>query len=263
MKIACFILGTRPETIKLYPLIKIFKKKFKLYVIHTGQHYDYNMQGQFFKDLNVKPDTYLNLNTNNSTRKIFISSLVKKLTRIYLSLNPDYIINQGDTDSVRSSVLAFNKVKKKINSKLVHIEAGIRSFDKKMPEENNRILADRYSDFLFAPTKIAKKNLINEKVSKNKIYVFGNTISDSIKLFFKKKKITKNFFFLTLHRVETVNIKKRLLNTLCTLIDLTKKLKVKIVFPVHPRTMKIMEKYKIRDINKINLIKPCSYKKSL
>ena len=188
MKTVCFVLGTRPETIKLYPLIKIFKKKFKLYVVHTGQHYDYNMQGQFFKDLNVKPDAYLNLNTNNSSRKIFINSLVKKLMRIFLSLNPDYIINQGDTDSVRSSVLAFNKVKKKINCKLIHIEAGIRSFDKKMPEENNRILADKYSDFLFAPTKIAKKNLINEKINRNKIYVFGNTISDSIKLFFKKKK---------------------------------------------------------------------------
>ena len=82
-------------------------------MIHTGQHYDYNMQGQFFKDLNIRPHTYLNLNTNNCTRKIFINSLVKKLVRIFLSLNPDYVINQGDTDSVRSSVLAFNKVKKK------------------------------------------------------------------------------------------------------------------------------------------------------
>ncbi len=263
MKTVCFVLGTRPETIKLYPLIKIFKKKFKLYVVHTGQHYDYNMQGQFFKDLNVKPDAYLNLNTNNSSRKIFINSLVKKLMKIFLSLNPDYIINQGDTDSVRSSVLAFNKVKKKINCKLIHIEAGIRSFDKKMSEENNRILADKYSDFLFAPTKIAKKNLINEKINGNKIYVFGNTISDSIKLFFKKKKNKKNFFFLTLHRLETVNKKERLVTTLSTLIDLIKKLKTKIIFPAHPRTMKKMKKYKIKNINKVNLIKPCSYKKSL
>lgn len=263
MKSVCFILGTRPETIKLYPLIKAFKRKFKIHIVHTGQHYDYNMQGQFFKDLGIKPDFFLNLNTKKYKRKTFIQKLSKKLSKLFLYLKPDFIINQGDTDSVRCSVVAFNKIKKKIFTKLVHVEAGIRSFDRKMPEENNRILADKYSDLLFAPTNIAKKNLLNEKINKNKIFIVGNSISDSIKLFFKRKKKIKNYIYLTLHRVETINIKKRLILILNTLEEISSEKKIDIIFPAHPRTKKIIKNLKLKKINKIKIIQPCRYKNSL
>lgn len=263
MKSACFILGTRPETIKLYPVIKAFKGKFKIYIVHTGQHYDYNMQGQFFKDLKIKPNFFLNLNTKKFSRKIFIKKLTNKLSGLFITLRPDFIINQGDTDSVRCSVLAFNKIKKKILTKLVHIEAGIRSFDKKMPEESNRILADRYSDILFAPTIIAKKNLLKEKVKLQKIFVVGNTISDSIKMFFKNKKKTQNYIFLTLHRVETIQIQKRLITILKTLEEISFEKKIKIIFPAHPRTKKIITGFKKKMIEGIKIINPCSYKNSL
>ena len=263
MKSICFILGTRPETIKLYPVIKIFKGNFKFYIVHTGQHYDYNMQGQFFSDLGIKPNIFLNLNTKKFKRKLFLKKLSKKLSSLFVKIKPDYIINQGDTDSVRASVIAFNEIKKKINSKLIHIEAGIRSFDKKMPEEINRIYADKYSDYLFAPTRIAKKNLLNEKINPKKIFVVGNSISDAIKMFFKKKKKKSNYFFLTLHRVETVEIKKRLISVLTTLIELSSELNINIIFPAHPRTQKIIKKMKIRNLKKIKIIKPCGYKKSL
>ena len=263
MKSVCFILGTRPETIKLYPVIKAFKGKFKTYIIHTGQHFDFNMQGQFFKDLRIKPDFFLNLNTKKFSRKIFINKLTIKLSRLFISLKPDFIINQGDTDSVRCSVLAFNKIKKKIFTKLVHVEAGIRSFDKKMPEENNRILADKHSDFLFAPTAIAKKNLLKERVKLRNIFIVGNTISDSINLFFKKKKIIQNYIYLTLHRVETVKIQKRLILILKTLEEISMEEKIKIIFPAHPRTKKIIRGLKIKKLKKIKIINPCSYKKSL
>jgi len=263
MKSACFILGTRPETIKLYPVIKAFKGKFKIFIVHTGQHYDYNMQGQFFKDLKIKPNFFLNLNTKKFSRKIFIKKLTNKLSGLFITLRPDFIINQGDTDSVRCSVLAFNKIKKKILTKLVHIEAGIRSFDKKMPEESNRILADRYSDILFAPTIIAKKNLLKEKVKLQKIFVVGNTISDSIKMFFKNKKKTQNYIFLTLHRVETIKIQKRLITILKTLEEISFEKKIKIIFPAHPRTKKIITGFKKKMIEGIKIINPCSYKNSL
>ena len=131
------------------------------------------MQGQFFKDLRIKPDFFLNLNTKKFSRKIFINKLTIKLSRLFISLKPDFIINQGDTDSVRCSVLAFNKIKKKIFTKLVHVEAGIRSFDKKMPEENNRILADKHSDFLFATNKrkiYLKKGKIKKYIYCRKYY---------------------------------------------------------------------------------------------
>ena len=263
MKSVCFILGTRPETIKLYPVIRAFKDKFKIYIVHTGQHFDYNMQGQFFKDLKIKPNFFLNLNTKKFPRKVFIKKLTNKLSSLFITLKPDFIINQGDTDSVRCSVLAFNKIKKKILVKLVHIEAGIRSFDKKMPEENNRILADRYSDILFAPTIIAKKNLLKEKVKLKKIFVVGNTISDSIKMFFKNKKKKQNYIFLTLHRVETIQIRKRLVLILKTLEEISSEKKIKIIFPAHPRTKKIITSLKKKIIKGIRIINPCSYKNSL
>ena len=155
----CFILGTRPEIIKLSPLIKLCKKrKLKYTVIHTGQHFEYNMEGQFFKDLSVKPNYFLNLNTKKNYNKNFMDKAVSRLVEYYQKLDPDYIVNQGDTNTVLASALAYKKIQNKIKAKLVHVEAGIRSFDKKMPEEINRIKADKISDILLAPTKIAKKN---------------------------------------------------------------------------------------------------------
>ena len=263
----CFVLGTRPEIIKLAPLIKLCKKKkIKSTIIHTGQHFDYSMEGRFFRDLLVKPKYFLKLNNSRSYNKNFIKKAVSKLTDYYKLLNPDYIINQGDTNSVLASALAYKKVRSEINSKLVHVEAGIRSFDKKMPEEINRIKADKISDILFAPTKIAKRNLINEKLTKKKIYVVGNTISDTIKQNFskfKKKNNFKKFFFLTLHRPETVDHANRLKTVIKTIINLSKELKIKIIFPIHPRTKKKLNNLKINNLNKLFIIKPCSYSASL
>ncbi len=263
----CFILGTRPEIIKLSPLIKLCKKrKIKHSVIHTGQHFDFNMEGQFFKDLSVKPNYFLNLNTKKNYNKDFFNRAVSKLIKYYQHLNPDYIINQGDTNTVLASALAYKKVQNKIKAKLVHVEAGIRSFDKKMPEEINRIKADKISDILFAPTKIAKKNLIKEKLAHKKIYIVGNTIADTIKinnLKLKKKKINRNYFFLTLHRPETVDNTKILKKVIKSLIDISIELKIKIIFPIHPRTKKKISNININNFSQINIIKPCAYFDSL
>ena len=263
----CFVLGTRPEIIKLAPLIKLCeKKKINSTIIHTGQHFDYNMERRFFRDFSLKPKYFLKLNSSRSYNRNFIEKAVSKLIDYYKLLNPDYIINQGDTNSVLASALAYKKIRNRIKSKLVHVEAGIRSFDKTMPEEINRIKADKISDILFAPTIIAKKNLINERVIKKKIFVVGNTISDTIKQNFskfKKKNNFEQFFFLTLHRPETVDNPKRLKTVIESIINLKEELKIKIIFPIHPRTKKKINNLKINNLNKLFIIKPCSYTESL
>ena len=194
----CFVLGTRPEIIKLAPLIKLCKKKkIKSTIIHTGQHFDYNMEGRFFRDFSLKPNYFLKLNNSRSYNKNFIKKAVLKLIDYYKLINPDYIINQGDTNSVLASALAYKRIRNKIKSKLVHVEAGIRSFDKKMPEEINRIKADKISDILFAPTIIAKKNLVNEKLTKKKFMLLVILYQILLHKIFPnlKKKITINNFF--------------------------------------------------------------------
>lgn len=263
----CFVLGTRPEIIKLSPIIKLCKqKKIKTSIIHTGQHFRFNMEGQFFKDLKIKPNYFLNINNQKKYNKNFLNKAINKLVKLYVSINPDYIVNQGDTNSVLASALAYKKIKKKIKSKLVHIEAGIRSFDKKMPEEINRIIADKLSDILFAPTKIAKKNLINERINKKKIYIVGNTISDTIKNnkhLIKKDNILKKYFFLTLHRPETVDKLYRFKVVIKTLVKISKDLNIKIIFPIHPRTEKKIDKLNLKEFGNLKIIRPCNYFKSL
>ena len=196
MKI-CFVLGTRPEIIKLYSLIKLCKtKKIKHFIIHTGQHNTYLMDKKFFEDFGIVPDYLLKSN------KEFLTTTIQKLSKIYLKEKPNYIINQGDTNTVLASSIACNKLnyrkdKNKNRFKLVHVEAGLRSYDRSMPEEINRIVADQLADILLAPTEISKKNLLKENHQESKIFVVGNTICDSIKDN-KKKLITKFWINLNL-----------------------------------------------------------------
>ena len=165
MKI-CFVLGTRPEIIKLYPLIDHLKKnRMKFSIIHTGQHNLFSMEKVFFKNFKLSPKYIL------KNRKNFISKTIIDLCHIFLKEKPNYIINQGDTNTVLASSLSHKILKNNQlkNTKLVHIEAGLRSFDRSMPEETNRVIADQLSDILFAPTSISKKNLISENINKKNL----------------------------------------------------------------------------------------------
>ena len=266
MKI-CFVLGTRPEIIKLFPLIKLCTdEKIQYFIIHTGQHYSYMMDKKFFEDFNIKPKYILN------REKSFITSTIDKISPIFLREKPDYIINQGDTNTVLASALACNKLS--LNTidnkkfKLVHVESGLRSHDKSMPEEINRIIADQLSDILLVPTPESQKNLIKENISKKKIYIVGNTISDSIKL--NKKKINtkilsslklkkKDYYLLTLHRPDMVDSKKNLTSIINFFSKLSIKKEVKIIFPIHPRTQKKIVLFKIKNLHNLKIINPCNY----
>jgi UDP-N-acetylglucosamine 2-epimerase (non-hydrolysing) len=254
MKIA-FILGTRPEIIKLSPIIKLLKKKRgNFFIIHSGQHQHYNMDRIFIDQLNIPIPKY---HLNRSKNFNFITNSIRSIKNILLEEKPNFVIVQGDTNTVLAGSLACNLLFQKENNlknkyyNLVHVEAGLRSFDKKMPEEINRIITDNISQILFTPTKIAKQNIESEKISQGKVLNVGNTIVDVVAKYKKKLNnkilnklnLKKNrFIILTLHRQETVDEQKRLELVINTIKN-NKKLKdYKIVFPIHPRTKSKLKK---------------------
>ena len=196
------------------------------------------------------------------------------LEPILLKEIPNFVIVHGDTNTTLAGSLTAAKIsiKKNLNNnhiKLVHVEAGLRSFDRSMPEEINRIISDQISDILFPPTNIAKKNLKNEKIKKKHVFVTGNTIVDVIKNNLNNLKnnktlenlnlIKKEYFLITLHRPETVDNFNRLTSILNLFNKLSNIYNLPLVWPVHPRTKKNLNKIKININKSINLIKPLGY----
>src|SRR5438445_8849384 len=159
MKIAS-VVGARPNFIKLIPIHKAISKIFDHTIIHTGQHYDYELSEIFFKEFNL-PKPNFDLEVGSGTACFQISEMIKKLEKIYLSSDFDLVIVYGDTNSTFAGALAATTC----DIKIVHVESGLRSFDRRMPEETNRVLTDHLSEYLFAPTKTAVKNLNREHVS--------------------------------------------------------------------------------------------------
>jgi len=250
------ILGTRPEIIKLSPIIRLTKKR-NTEIIFTGQHYDYEMGLKFMNELGLpKPDYHLKITKNDPTKQI--AEIIQKLSKIFRDTSPDTVLIQGDTNTALAG--AISSIKSKIP--VCHIEAGIRSFDWRMPEEHNRIVADHLSEFLFAPTQISKRNLLNESVH-GKIFVTGNTAIDAIKYnlsISQRKNLIdakeNDFLLVTLHRAENVDDKKILSGIIKALLNSNEK----IIFPVHPRTKKRLVEFslwnKIKNSKKIILMKP-------
>ncbi|WP_423792269.1 non-hydrolyzing UDP-N-acetylglucosamine 2-epimerase [Methanocaldococcus indicus] len=260
------VLGTRPEIIKLSPIIReLMDKEIDFRIIHTNQHYSKNMDKIFFEELNLpKPD--YNLNVGSGTHGEQTGKMIMNIEKVLLKEKPNIVIVQGDTNTTLAGALAASKLKIKV----AHVEAGLRSFDRNMPEEINRVLTDHISDYLFAPTEIAKNNLINEGINENKIFVVGNTIVDAtlqnLTIAEEKYKIEdKDYFLLTLHRAENVDNKKRLQNIINGINEVIEIYNKEIIFPVHPRTLKRLKEFNLLDkLNKnINIIDPIGYLKFL
>lgn len=252
------VLGTRPEIIKLSPIIKLVKKR-DTEIIFSGQHYDFKLGLKFIEELGLpRPDFILNLSKGNPAKQT--GEMIQKFSEIFASEKPDTVLVQGDTNTVLAGAIAGLKY----NIPISHVEAGLRSYDWRMPEEHNRIATDHISELLFAPTYISKKNLLNEKVH-GKIFVTGNTVIDAIeqnlKLAEKKAAIhvDDEFILLTLHRAENVDDKKTLGNILHAII----KSGEKIVFPIHPRTMRRIREFgfynKMKNTKNITLINVVGY----
>lgn len=269
MKIA-LILGTRPEIIKMSPVIKECEKRNLEYVVlHTGQHYDYKLDKIFFKELGLSPES-VNLNIGSGTHGQSTGKMLIGIEKALVQKNPDIALIQGDTNTVLAGALAAVK----LHIKLGHVEAGLRSYDRKQPEEYNRIVADHVSDMLFVPTKKSKQTLLNEGIDKNRIFMTGNTIVDSIYQALKIAKIKSkileeldlqknNYFLVTMHREENVDDKNKLIGVMNGLKNISKEYDLPIIYPLHPRTRKKIKEFglekSVSEIKNLKLIEPVGF----
>ncbi len=250
------VLGTRPEIVKMAPIIKELEKRdIDYFVIHTGQHYSYNLDKVFFENFELEKPKY-NLEIGSGTHGQQTGEIMKRIETVLINEKPEITLVEGDTNTVLASALAASK----LHIKVGHVEAGLRSFWRGMPEEINRVLTDHVSDLLFAPTEIARKNLVNEGITTG-VYVVGNTIVDSLKFTSQKlTKIEKDFILLTLHREENADDPEKLENIIGGAELISEYFDIPIIYPIHPRTEKNLKKFEIKpNKERIKLIDPLDY----
>ena len=261
MKIAS-IVGARPQFIKLAPLSKRLRSiGFNEIIIHTGQHYDENMNELFFKELEI-PEPDYNLGVGSGSHGEQTGKMLIEIEEVLLKEKPDLVIIYGDTNSTLAGALAASK----LHIRLAHVEAGLRSFNKRMPEEINRIIADHLSDILFCPTETAINNLKREGIT-NGVYLVGDIMFDALmhfsKISDKKSKVleifnlkSKDFYLATVHRAENTDNYERLKNILTALSQLD----MRVIFPMHPSTKNIIKVCNLEFLlEKIQVIEPVGY----
>ena len=270
MKIAV-VLGTRPEIIKMAPIIdEIVNRDIELCLIHTGQHYDKEMSDNFFIDLEIPAPDY-NINVGSGSHGKQTGLMMKGIEEVLMDEKPDIVLVQGDTNAVLAGALVASK----LHIAVGHVEAGLRSFDMTMPEEINRRVCDVTSTMYFIPTEESAINLLAEGYSRKNLIITGNTVVDACfrhleiakKRGFEEESLASldidnmdNILTLTMHRAENVDDKKRVTN----IIDALKELgDMNIIFPIHPRTKKTLEDFKLFDelnnLSHVHIIKPIGY----
>ena len=249
MKKIVTILGARPQFVKAAVLSRIIKEynQVEEVIVHTGQHFDANMSAVFFSEMEI-PEPKYNLEINSLSHGAMTGQMLEKIEQILLTEKPDAIVVYGDTNSTIAGALAA----KKLQIKIVHIEAGLRSFNMNMPEEINRILTDRISDLLCCPTNTAINNLKNEGFDNLPIQIDknGDIMKDAVTYYSKFSaqkssiitdlKLQKNDFILaTIHRQENTDDLQKLKSIFESLEKINKE--HKIILPLHPRTKKVLE----------------------
>jgi len=253
------IVGARPQFIKLGPFSREIRHYHSEVIIHTGQHFDEEMSDLFFKDLEIPQPKY-NLGIHGGKHGQQTGIMLSSIEEILIKEAPDLVVVFGDTNSTLAGALAASK----LNVYSLHIEAGLRSFNRTMPEEINRIVADHTSNFLFAPTETAMRNLANEGLA-SKAFNTGDIMVDSLNWGYHKAihsniqnvlgLKTNNYTLLTLHRPYNVDDPENLR----TIIDRFGQIKSTIVFPVHPRTNEIINKNNIPIPRNFLITKPVGY----
>lgn len=259
------IVGAWPQFIKAWALSPEIRKKHNEILVHTGQHYDYKMSEVFFKELNLpKPD--YNLEVAPSSQNKQTAEMLVKLEDVILKEKPDWVMVYGDTTSTLAGALAAAK----LHVPVAHVEAGLRSFNKAMPEEINRLVADHCSSLLFCPNKASVENLHKEGVTQG-VHLVGDVMEDALraglKIAEKKSRILaelklapKKYLLVTVHRQSNTDVKENLQNIVEALAELAKKWT--IVFPVHPRTNKMLQQFGLESALKhlnIKLVEPVGY----
>ncbi len=266
------IVGTRPNFMKIAPLMAEYSQHIGIehILVHTGQHYDEKMSDLFFRDLGIpRPD--INLEVGSSSHAIQTAEIMKAFEPIVLKYKPDAVLVVGDVNST----IACGLVAVKLGIKLVHVEAGLRSFDRSMPEEINRILTDSISDLLFCTEQSGVNNLLQEGIQKKKIHLVGNVMIDTLLGNLQRAQESTildqlrtqgcldggGFVVLTLHRPSNVDdpvVFSRILDALAVIQD-----KQPVLFPVHPRTRKNLAniglQQRIEGLKNIHLLEPLGY----
>jgi UDP-GlcNAc3NAcA epimerase len=258
------ILGARPQFIKAGAFSRALKKypEIRETIIHTGQHFDANMSDVFFKELDIPKPQY-SLNINSGSHGQMTGRMLEGIEAILQQDKPDAVLVYGDTNSTLAGALSASK----LHIPVIHIEAGLRSFNRKMPEEINRILTDHVSDYLFCPTKTAVDNLKNEGIT-NGVHHVGDIMYDAtfyamdyIKTNFsvpqKLMGLPSEFALMTMHRAESTESMKEFHAIMDYTLDFAKDHDLKIIFPVHPRTKSLVQNAKLGDT--FITLEPLSY----
>ncbi|MFI5263635.1 MAG: non-hydrolyzing UDP-N-acetylglucosamine 2-epimerase [Candidatus Kapaibacterium sp.] len=267
------VVGARPNFMKVAPVLKVIREKasdvFEAMLVHTGQHYDANMSDVFFADLDMpRPDRFLGVGSGSHAEQT--ARVMIEMEKFFAEEKPDLVMVAGDVNSTLATAI----VAAKAGIKLAHIESGLRSFDRTMPEEINRIVADEFSDLCFVTEPSGVENLRHEGIQDSSIFFVGNTMIDSVVgnrekaggLFpdlGKRYSIeAKKYALVTLHRPSNVDDKKNL-TLLVGLFEQMQSFAPKIIFPVHPRTRKKLEEFqladRIKNISALELIDPIGY----
>ena len=254
------IFGTRPEIIRLSRIFSKLETNFEHIMVNTNQNFTPELNQIFFSDLKIrKPDYNLKVNTSNYGKEI--AEIIEKSEKIILKEKPDILLILGDTNSGLAAIPASHH-----GVKIVHLEAGMRAYDFRMPEEKNRVLIDHLSSVLLAYTDYSRENLIRENIHPSKIYVVGNPIIEVINFYIKKieeslilKKMKlepNNYFLITAHRSENVDNPQSLAKIFTGLEKIHLKFKKRIIYPIHPRTL---SKIKKKIPKGIECIKPLGF----
>lgn len=258
------VLGIRPDIINLYPIVKeLQKRKCEYTIVHTGQHYSYFFDKLFFEQLNFpKPDYHLKVGSGTQAQQM--ASLVERFEKVLLKEKPDLVFSFSDANPALSGIVAS-----KMGIKVAHLEAGMRSYDWRMPEEKNRRLMDSISDYLFTPTSGTRQNLLDEGIPSHRIFQVGKLIVDVLDHFeeeINKDKILeklgiekKEYFLVTAHRPENVGVKTPLKNILESIGELYKTYGKIVIYPIHPRSRAGIKKFKLQVPDGVRLMDPLGF----
>lgn len=259
------VVGTRPEIVKMAPVVRTcMVRGVPFQLLHTGQHYSYDMDGVFFHELGL-PNPDRNLEVGSGTQNHQVAMVIAGLGPVFEAERPDWVLVEGDTNSVLAAALAAHKAGVRVG----HVEAGLRSYDRRMPEEVNRVLVDHLADALFAPTDDARRILLGEGVPEARIHVTGNTVVDELehqraravaRAPLARFGVTAGRYALaTVHRAENVDDDQRLRGIVRGLADAGRALELPVLLAVHPRTQKRLDALGLPLLEPIRPLPPLGY----
>lgn len=258
-----FVFGTRPEIIKLSPIIRACQRRdVSFSLIHTGQHYSIKLDSVFFEQLDLPTPEY-NLGVGSSSHGEQTGRMIAEIESVLEEEQPEIVLVQGDTNSVLAGTVAATKMQ---GIEVGHVEAGLRSFDREMPEEVNRRLADHAADYLFPPTETSRDQLLEEDLPEEWITVTGNTIVDAVEQnveianersgVLSELDVDGRFGLLTAHRAENVDDRDRFVSLLDGVAEAARENELPVVYPIHPRAEKRVSEFEIEVPEEIQLVGP-------